>query len=413
MIRLGLVGIGGYGWTLAQTIQHERRPAGCRLVAAADARLESVPERVAELEESGVALFDDAIEMYSAMVDKCDAIYIATGIASHEPLATRAVRAGYHVHIEKPLAATVQEVDSILAALDEEDRMSIVGYQAIHGNDIRFLKEQLCAGAIGEVKSLTCHAGWPRQKKYYDRNPWAGSLQQGERWVLDGPAMNALNHQINNMLHLASGEPGGFATPSVVRAELYAAGAITGHDTAAISIDTSQGPRALFLATHCCDGHWGPRITIRGSAGTAEWRMHSCAVVRPDGGKELRCEAENVEHRGMVDNFVDAIRQSDPSRIRCDAAAARNAILALNGAYESSGRVHRIPADCVEKANEGTGREQTAIRGIEPVIRAAAERGCLFSDLDDAPAWAVAGEPFDLQGYAQFPQKFSLSQESG
>jgi predicted dehydrogenase len=412
MIRLGLVGIGGYGWSLAKTIEKVRKWAGCRLVAAADTRMDEFPERLAELEESGVALFTDAVEMYDAMQGKCDAMVIATGIASHEPLATRAVRAGYHVHIEKPAAATVQEVDSILAALHERERMSIVGYQAVHGNDIRFLKEQICAGAIGEVQSLVCHAGWPRQRRYYDRTPWAGSLKQGDRWVLDGPAMNALNHQINNMLHLASCQTGGFATPSAVRAELYAAGPITGHDTAAISIETAEGPRAVFLATHCLTGYWGPKMTIQGSAGSAEWRMRGHAVIRPDNGDEMRIEAENVEHGEMVANFCEAIREDDPSRIRCDVAAGRQTILALDGAYESSRRVHRIGAEHVETHHQGTPRQQIAIRGVEDAIHAAAKRGCLLSDLDDAPPWTVATKPFDLEVYTEFPVQFEGSQNS-
>ncbi|MFP4141294.1 MAG: Gfo/Idh/MocA family protein [Planctomycetota bacterium] len=412
MIRLGLVGIGGYGWSLAQAIHKARKQAGCRLVAAADARLEDFPERTAELEGFGVQLFDDAQAMYDAMAGKCDAVYIATGIASHEPLATRAIRAGYHVHIEKPTAATVQEVDSILATLRDADRMSIIGYQAVHGNDIRFLKEHLCAGAIGEVESLVCHAGWPRKRFYYDRNPWAGELQQGRRWVLDGPAMNALNHQINNMLHLASSQPGAFATPSAVRAELYAAGPINAHDTAAIAIDTVEGPRATFLATHCPDGYWGPEMTIHGSEGTAWWRMRSQAVIRPDDGEEIRCDADNVEHGEMVANFMDALRQEDPSIIRCDAADGRQAILALNGAHESSRRIHRIDPQYLRRKNEGTSREQTIIPGAEKIIRAAAERGCLFSELDDAPAWAVSTERFALDGYTEFPQQFVADQDS-
>ena len=31
---------------------------------------------------------------------------------------------------------------------------------------------------------------------------------------------------------------------------------------------------------------------------------------------------------------------------------------------------------------------------------------CLLSDLEPAPAWAAATEPYDLTGYTTFPQQF-------
>ncbi|MFW6061537.1 MAG: Gfo/Idh/MocA family protein, partial [Planctomycetota bacterium] len=231
MIRCAIVGIGGYGWRLVEAIREASASADCRLVAAADMDLDDLPERRASLLEEGVRLFHDALEMYRQMQDRVDIVYIATGIASHRMLTVQAARAGYHVHLEKPPAGTVQEVDEMLQALRENHRMCLVGFQAVHGRDIYGVKQRIVEGRLGQVRTLACHACWPRPARYYQRNEWAGKLRAGGQWVLDGPATNALAHQINNMLFWASPQAGKFASPLAVRAELYTAGDIESHNT--------------------------------------------------------------------------------------------------------------------------------------------------------------------------------------
>ncbi|MGB2822566.1 MAG: Gfo/Idh/MocA family oxidoreductase, partial [Phycisphaerae bacterium] len=148
MIRLAIVGVGGYGWGLIRELEKAERTCGCRLVAAADTRLPAVPEHAAHLRTRGIALYDDALTMLEDLRGRCEAVYIASGIASHAALTVAAARCGYHVHLEKPPAATVQEVDAMLDALRRADRMCLVGFQALHG-DMRLVVDRLCDGRLG------------------------------------------------------------------------------------------------------------------------------------------------------------------------------------------------------------------------------------------------------------------------
>jgi len=410
MVRVAIVGIGGYGWGLVQVIRRVAEAAGCRLVAAADARLAAFPERADELSAAGVELFGDALAMFDALRGRCDAVYIATGIPSHAPLAIAAAQAGYHVHLEKPPAATVQEVDRMLEVFRAAGRFCLVGFQALHGRDIRFVKERVVSGRLGRVKTLACHAGWPRTRAYYERTEWAGRLRVGEAWVLDGPAMNALAHQVTNMLFLASPEPGRLATPTSVRAELYAAGPIESHDTAAIEICTAEGPTAYFLASHCTEGSFGPVIELEAEGDRVAWSMRDGATIRYADGSRETCEAPgDAAREAMVANFVEAVRAGDGSRLRCPLAQTRRFVLALDGAHESSGRIHRVDRACCHRLDAGTAEARTVVDGLDERIRSAAERRCLLSDLPDAPSWAAASQPFDLGGYGAFPQRFRIS----
>ena len=407
MMRLAIVGVTGYGWGLVQKINAASEKLGCRLVAAADDQLAKLPERAKELEDAGVELFDDALVMFEALRGKCEGVYIATGIGSHAPLAIAAARAGYHVHLEKPPAATVQEVDAMLTAFAEAERFCLVGFQALHSPDVAFIKERIVDGRLGRVTSLTCRAGWPRNKGYYGRNAWAGNLRHGNAWVLDGPAMNALAHQVTNMLFLASPEAGRLATPASVRAELYVANAIESHDTAAIEIHTAEGPTAWFLASHCSDESFGPITEIEAEGGHVVWPMWKPAVATyADGTQESSVGDKEMGRDRMIANFVEAVREGDGSLLRCPLSETRQFVLALDGAHESSRHIQRIAAPHARRVDEPTPEARTIVDGMDEWLVRCAERRCLFSRLPDAPPWAVATEAFDMAGYTRFPVQF-------
>ncbi|MFW6162794.1 MAG: Gfo/Idh/MocA family protein [Planctomycetota bacterium] len=407
MVRLAIVGIGGYGWELVEQIQRASDKLDCQLAAAADARFAEHEQRAEALRQDGVALYHDALEMFDALQGRCDAVYIATGIPEHADLTIAALEAGYHVHLEKPPAATVQETDAMQAAVERTGRFCLVGFQAVHSTDIRLIKERAVAGRFGEVQSLACYAGWPRDRAYYARNGWAGQLKVGDAWTLDGPAANALSHQIVNMLLLASPEPGRLATPTAVRAELYAAGPVPSHDTAAIEVQTAEGPTVWLLVSHCTDRNFGPAIVLQGSGGRALWRMRHGAILSYDGETEQCPRDPHSGRPQMVANFVQAVADGDGSALRCPLAESRKFVLVLDGAHESSGRIHRIAGTHFRRTAEDTEGARTAVDDLDELLVECAEQRCLFSDLDAPPPWAVGTEPFSLAGYDRFPQRFA------
>lgn len=409
MIHLGIVGIGGYGWTLVRAIQQSQRQCDCRLVAAADALLPSMPERARWLRQRGVRLFEDGQEMFDAMKGRCDAVYIATGISSHAELTVAAAEAGYHVHLEKPPAATVQEVDRMIEALDRAGRMCMVGFQAVHSRDLLAVKERIVSGRLGKVRSLACYACWPRTARYYSRNDWAGKLRDGQTWILDGPATNALAHQINNMLFWSSPKANDFATPTAVRAEMYAAGPVESHNTAAIELATAEGPRIHFLASHATERYARVKIEVEAERGKVTWRMQQGAEIEYADGSTESIPYESEHHSNMVCNLVEAIRAGDPQHLREPLRQARKVVLVLNGAHESAGRIHRIEGPNVQTIDEGTDHERTVVAGLDDLLQRAADERCLLSDLNGSADWAVPTSWFDLSGYREFPRQFAIS----
>ena len=93
MIRLTLVGFGGYGRHLSRRILELSADLGCRLVAAADTRLDTLIEEADHLRRHDVTLYGDAFKMFKDLRGACDAVYIAAGIPAHDPLAVAAANA--------------------------------------------------------------------------------------------------------------------------------------------------------------------------------------------------------------------------------------------------------------------------------------------------------------------------------
>ncbi len=407
IVRLAVVGFTGYGWSLVRRILEASAQEGCRLVAAAENRMSAVPQRVEKLRAEGVELFDDALKMLRALPGRCDAIYIATGPTSHERLTVAALDAGFPVHLEKPAAPTVQEVDRILQAMERSGQFCLVGFHAVHSDDIRFLKDRVVAGRLGRVETLVCWANWPRGQDYYSRSNWLGQLRVGEQWVLDGPATNALAHQITNMLLLACDQPNRLAAPASVRAELYAAGPISGHDTAAIEIATTAGQRAALLVSHCGKEQFGPFIEIHAERAKVFWNQKKGAEITYTDGHTEFCPAPADMGRGaMIANFVQAVRRRDGAMLRCPLVESRAMTLVGNAAHESSEVIHRIDPACCRAVTDRQWGSRTQVEGLDELLVEAARRRCLLSDLPNAPAWAVATQPFDLADYRQFPQRF-------
>ena len=408
MVRIGIIGLGGFAADHWHHLEEVQRHGACRIVATAVIDPENHSARLEQLRSEGVKVFTSPLEMFDAMRGQMDAVTIPTSIHSHAELMIAAVQSGYHVFLEKPPAATIQEVDEMIAATKRSGKLCAVGFQAIWSASMSFLKMRIGEGALGQVQRIACSAGLIRKQDYYDRNRWAGRLRLGEAWVLDGPTNNALAHEIANMLYLASPERRKFARPLAVRGELYRGHDIESEDTAAIEIFTAEGPRCYFLATQCADDTLDPEITVIASEGTA-YRHHGGRVcIRyNDGRLEQPTMDDPRQFVERFENFCSAVAANDVDILRCHLEMVRPFTLAVNGAFESSRQVHAIPAEYLRISGTGATRK-TVIDGIDAAIPEAASRGELFSDLGQP--WAHPTATFDLTGYSQFPQQFQPGQ---
>jgi predicted dehydrogenase len=83
-----------------------------------------------------------------------DAIVIATPARTHYAFARRALLAGKHVFVEKPLAMDLTEARTLVALAREFQRVLMVGHVFEYNSAVRYIKAALDQGDLGEVYYL-------------------------------------------------------------------------------------------------------------------------------------------------------------------------------------------------------------------------------------------------------------------
>jgi predicted dehydrogenase len=80
-----------------------------------------------------------------------DAVIIATPVDTHYNLAGRALEAGKHVFVEKPLAPSSELADELAAMAAERDRILMCGHTFLYSPPVRAVKRMISEGKLGDI----------------------------------------------------------------------------------------------------------------------------------------------------------------------------------------------------------------------------------------------------------------------
>lgn len=163
-VRLGVIGVHGYGAKLAREFAGQPDvevaalcdvdPQPLHLVQRDVADVQKrVPRKVADYRQ----LLDDA---------RIDAVVIATPDHWHAPMAIEACRAGKDVYLEPPVTLTQAQGQLLKQAVDEENRVLQTGLQQRSGQHFQSAVEYVRSGRLGAVKlakAWTVHRRRPLQ----------------------------------------------------------------------------------------------------------------------------------------------------------------------------------------------------------------------------------------------------------
>lgn len=96
--------------------------------------------------DAKIITFEDAISDLNV-----DIIIIATPVFTHFELALRALEAGKHVLVEKPIALSVGDAETLVSVADAHKRILMVGHILQYHSAYLRLKELCDGGALGEI----------------------------------------------------------------------------------------------------------------------------------------------------------------------------------------------------------------------------------------------------------------------
>ena len=397
MYQAAIIGISGFGDVHYRDLVNEVNDGHARIIGATVINQEQEAEKCAWLKAQGAKLYTDWQQMLKELKGQLDLCFIPTGIYLHTPMTLAALQAGANVMVEKPVTATIQEVEQMAEASRAADKFIAVGYQNIYLPETMRLKELLLSGKLGQIKDLKALALWPRDNVYYNRNNWAGRLRCNGQWVLDSPFNNALAHFLNLLCFYAGDEAEKSAELDWIEAELYRANPIESCDTAAMRVHCRNGRNIFFCVTHACAETVNPAITIIAEKATVQWNNEHTVVEYQDGTREQWKNATHAEYRAFLTAALRR-RLDDPAAFYCNLQIAGTQTIAANGAHESSG-VHDIPAEYLSTVKDGES-VKTTVRDIRATMENAVASSRLFSETG-AP-WGQPGKRFSLRDYRQF-----------
>jgi predicted dehydrogenase len=144
MLRAALVGTGYWGPNLANSIERTGKAVVHWLCDANPDNLGSLARRypyARTTTDLGEILRDDSV----------DAVFIATPTATHYELGKRALEAGRHVLIEKPITTSSREAAALVHLARKRDRVLMVGHVFEYNPAIRVVDDLIKAGELGEI----------------------------------------------------------------------------------------------------------------------------------------------------------------------------------------------------------------------------------------------------------------------
>lgn len=165
-----------------------------------------------------------------------DVVHVNTPPQTHLLLATKALDAGCHILVEKPLTIDSKDAEYLIDYAERKNRKLTIGYIYHFDPIMRALREIVESGVIGAITHVESFLG-------YDLNgPFGGAIvKDDEHWVRQLPgglAQNIIDHLLSKVIEFIPDE------------------------APRISVDAWEGPGALGLPSEL-------RIMLRGGAASA------------------------------------------------------------------------------------------------------------------------------------------------
>jgi predicted dehydrogenase len=146
-LRVAVVGLGYWGPNLARAFHSLQETELTWLCDLDEGLLDRVGRQFPEARRTtdlDVVLADDAL----------DAVVIATSVPTHCPLAMRAIAAGKHVFVEKPLATSGAEARELARAAEAAGVVLFVGHLLVHHPAVAKLEELMSTDVLGETRYI-------------------------------------------------------------------------------------------------------------------------------------------------------------------------------------------------------------------------------------------------------------------
>ncbi len=166
-VKFAVVGSGHIGKRHAEMIQ---RDSEAELIAMCDIR----SAENCESDGFTVPHFDSLDAMLSSNLD-FDVVNICTPNGLHAEQAIKALKAGKHVVVEKPMGLSKESCEKVIYTALQMNRQVFCVMQNRYSPPSEWIKSVVQEGILGEIFMVQVNCYWNRDDRYYKKGSWKGT----------------------------------------------------------------------------------------------------------------------------------------------------------------------------------------------------------------------------------------------
>lgn len=309
-------------------------PARCEVRAICDLFVEKAQQLIDENGLSARAYSEISVALAQPDID---IISICLPPSMHAPIALAALKAGKHVLVEKPMACSLEECDTMIAAAQESGRVLSVVCQNRYKTPYFKTKQLIDQGIAGDIKQTIVNSLWWRGGNYYDLW-WRGTWEKECGGCMTSHAVHHLD-----LLQWMVGMP----------ARITAVIGNVAHDNSEcedVGMAILEYPGMFAQVTASLVNHGEEQeLVFQGDKGriSVPWKTASQKAL-PNGFPEANTpEADRIQrayddlpalsvegHPAQIQNFLKAIDGEEP--LMADGQEGRKTIELIMGIYKAA-----------------------------------------------------------------------------
>lgn len=287
-------------------------------------------------EKFSVPVFSNWEEFISS--PDLEVVCICTPSGMHLEPALKAIEAGKHVFIEKPIEVTLDRADQLIRAAEAKNVKLGVVFQNRFSPDFIRLNDAVKAGVFGRILMGNAAINWFRDSNYYSSSQWKGTL------IYDGGGalINQAIHTLDLLLEVMGEVDSVFGK---VKTTLYP---IEGEDLGAALVNFKSGAMGTITAGTSLYPGYPERLEIYGTEGSAILEAGKLIAWNV---REMESPIAKTEHKaasGSSDpnaigfelharqwrDFLQAIETGNHPQV--DGPKSRKSLELIRGIYQSS-----------------------------------------------------------------------------
>lgn len=285
--------------------------------------------------EHQIRKFDTYDDMLAC--PEIQAVSICTPSGDHCVQILKALDAGKHVVVEKPMCITLEDCDKVIRRAEETGLTVCVIFQNRFSDGMQEIRRAIQEGETGKIYSAQLTMHYFRPQSYYDSASWRGT------WELDGGGvlMNQGIHGVDMLCYFLGPAKcvTGFARTQGRNIEV--------EDTAAAAVLFESGAIGTIDASTCCAPGFPQQIVLNCEKGRivtrddtiAEWTLPTpCRVPLGVGSAGSGAGDPRaifmVNHQRQLQNFADSLLKG--AQLNSDARSGKQSLEIILGLYKAS-----------------------------------------------------------------------------